>query len=56
MPAADPIIKFGGSPTSGATPPVSDNKAAASKNGIGFTLSAWHIRTIKGPNITTVKL
>ena len=28
---ADPIIKFGGSPTKVATPPVSDNKAAAIK-------------------------
>ena len=28
---ADPIIKFGGSPTNVATPPVSDNNAAAIK-------------------------
>ena len=28
---AEPIIKLGGSPTRVATPPVSDNKAAANK-------------------------
>ena len=37
MSFAEPIIKLGGSPTKVATPPVSDNNAAAIKYGIGVT-------------------
>ncbi len=54
MPLADPIIRLGGSPTSVATPPVSDSSAAASRNGIGVTFMARAIRMISGPKITTV--
>ena len=54
MPAAEPIIRLGGSPTKVATPPVSDNNAAASRNGIGLTLMVRQIRMISGPKITTV--
>ena len=51
---AEPIIKFGGSPTNVATPPVSDRSAAAKRNGIALTRRDWQIRIINGPNMTTV--
>ena len=54
MPLAEPIIRLGGSPTRVATPPVSDSKAAASRNGMGVTFIARAIRMIRGPKITTV--
>ena len=38
MSKAEPIIKFGGSPTNVATPPVSESSAAAIRYGIAVTL------------------
>ena len=54
MSFADPIIRFGGSPTRVATPPVSDKSAAAIRYGIGVTFIFWQMSTINGPKITTV--
>ncbi len=54
MPLAEPIIRFGGSPTSVATPPVSDSRAAASRNGMGLIPSERAMKMISGPKITTV--
>ena len=47
-------MMFGGSPTSVATPPVSDNSAAANKKGIAVMRMAWQIRMMSGPKMTTV--
>ena len=54
IPLAEPIIRFGGSPTSVATPPVSDSRAAARRNGIGVTFIDRAMSMINGPKMTTV--
>ena len=54
MPPAEPIMMFGGSPTSVPTPPVSDSSAAASRYGTGEIFWAFAIRMMSGPKMTTV--
>jgi len=54
MSAALPIMMFGGSPTSVATPPMFDSMASAIRNGAGFSWSRRVTSMVSGAKMITV--